>query len=449
MGGNHPAVNLWDQWFHLRDHGTTLKTELLAGTTTFLTMAYIIFVQPAVLSACGMDLGAVMVATCVSSALATLLMAVLANYPIAVAPAMGHNFFFAFSVVIGMKIPWSVALGGVAVAGFIFILTAGIGLRERLVTAIPESLQHAIAVGIGLLIAMVGLQWAGVIVASSGTLVTLGNLKSPPVLLSLFGLLLMAILFSLKIRGAGLWSMLITAAVGLLFGVIRYHGLISSPPSLAPTLLKLDILGAFKPEMIEVIFVFFFLALFDSVGTLVGVAQQAGLMKGNTLPRARQALLADAVGTVIGAGLGTSTVTAYIESATGVAAGGRTGLANLITAALFLLSLFFYPVVKMIGGGYQVTPDHTLYPVIAPSLILVGTMMMHSVRRIAWDDMTEAIPAFLTLIIMPLTVSITEGIAFGFITYALLKLVTGRGRQVHWLIYLFANLFVIRYVVLD
>lgn len=449
MGGNHPAANLWDQWFHLRDHGTTIKTEILAGITTFLTMAYIIFVQPAVLSACGMDLGAVMVATCVSSALATLLMAVLANYPIAVAPAMGHNFFFAFSVVIGMKIPWSVALGGVAVAGFIFILTAGIGLRERLVTAIPESLQHAIAVGIGLLIAMVGLQWAGVIVASSGTLVTLGNLKSPPVLLSLFGLLLMAILFSLKIRGAGLWSMLITAAVGLLFGVIRYHGLVSSPPSLAPTLLKLDILGAFKPEMIEVIFVFFFLALFDSVGTLVGVAQQAGLMQRGTLPRARQALLADAVGTVIGAGLGTSTVTAYIESATGVAAGGRTGLANLITAALFLLSLFFYPVVKMIGGGYQVTADQTLYPVIAPSLILVGTMMMHSVRRIAWDDMTEAIPAFLTLIIMPLTVSITEGIAFGFITYALLKLITGRGRHVHWLIYLFASLFVIRYVALD
>ncbi|MCS6804447.1 MAG: NCS2 family permease [Acidobacteriota bacterium] len=449
MGENHQVAKLWDQWFHLTDHGTTIKTEVLAGITTFLTMAYIIFVQPAVLSACGMDLGAVMVATCVSSALATLLMALLANYPIAVAPAMGHNFFFAFSVVIGMKIPWSVALGGVAIAGIIFILTAGVGLRERLITAIPESLQHAIAVGIGLLIAMVGLQWAGVIIAASGTLVTLGNLKSPPVLLSLFGLALMAILFSLKMRGAGLWAMLITAAVGLFFGVIRYHGLVSPPPSLAPTLLKLDILGALKPEMIEVIFVFFFLALFDSVGTLVGVAQQAGLMKNGTLPRARQALLADAVGTVIGAGLGTSTVTAYIESATGVAAGGRTGLANIITAALFLLSLFFYPVVKMIGGGYQVAADQTLYPVIAPSLILVGTMMMHSVRRIAWDDMTEAIPAFLTLIIMPLTVSITEGIAFGFITYALLKLITGRAREVHWLIYLFASLFVIRYVALD
>ncbi|MBI3950165.1 MAG: NCS2 family permease [Acidobacteria bacterium] len=441
-------ASVWGRWFHLSENGTTIRTELLAGVTTFLTMAYIIFVQPAVLSAAGMDFGAVLVATCLSSALATLLMAFLANYPIAVAPAMGHNFFFAFSVVLGMKVPWPVALGGVAIAGMSFILTAGFGLRERLITAIPESLKHAIAVGIGLLIATIGLQWAGVIVASPGTLVTLGNLQTPPVLLSLFGLAFMAVLFALNIRGAVLWGILVATAAGLVFGLVRYQGLVSRPPSLAPTLLQLDILRAFKPEMIEVIFVFFFLALFDSVGTLVGVAQQAGLMKNGVLPRARQALLADAIGTVGGAALGTSTVTAYIESATGVSAGGRTGLANMMTAALFLLSLLFFPLVKMIGGGYQIAEGHTLYPVIAPALILVGTMMMQGVRLIPWDDMTEAIPAFLTLIMMPLAVSITEGIAFGFISYAVLKLAVGRGRQVHWFMYLFAALFLIRYIVL-
>lgn len=441
-------VGVLERWFHLAEHGTTVRTEMLAGVTTFLTMAYIIFVQPVVLKAAGMDDGAVLVATCVSSALATLLMAFLANYPIAVAPAMGHNFFFAFSVVIGMQVPWPVALGGVAVAGIIFILTAGFGLRERLITAIPESLKHAIAVGIGLLIATIGLQWAGVIVASPGTLVTLGSLKSPPVVLALFGLVIMAALFALKIRGAVLWGILAATAAGLVFGLVRYQGFVSRPPSLAPTFMKLDILGAFRPGMIEVIFVFFFLALFDSVGTLVGVAQQAGLMKDGVLPRARQALLTDAIGTVAGAGLGTSTVTAYIESATGVSAGGRTGLANIMTACLFLLSLLFYPLVKMIGGGYQVAEGHIIYPVIAPALILVGTMMMTGVRLIPWDDMTEAIPAFLTMIMMPLAVSITEGIAFGFISYALLKLVAGRGREVHWFIYLFAVLFLIRYVAL-
>jgi AGZA family xanthine/uracil permease-like MFS transporter len=346
-------------------------------------------------------------------------------------------------------VPWQVALGAVAIAGIIFILTAGFGLRERLITAIPESLKHAIAVGIGLLIAVVGLEWAGVIVDSPGTLVTLGNLKSPPVLLALFGLTVMAVLFVLKVRGAVLWGILAATVAGLAFGLVRYHGLVSRPPSLAPTLFQLDVLGAFKPEMISVIFVFFFLALFDTVGTLVGVTQQAGLMKNGELPRARQALLTDAIGTVCGAALGTSTVTAYIESATGVAAGGRTGLANIVTAALFLLSLLFYPLVQMIGGGYEAAPGVMLYPVIAPALILVGTMMMSGVRLIPWDDMTEAIPAFLTIILMPLSVSITEGIAFGFISYALLKLVSGRGREVHWFIYLFAALFLVRYIALE
>jgi AGZA family xanthine/uracil permease-like MFS transporter len=435
-----------DRLFRLSEHHTTVRTEAVAGVTTFLTMAYIIFVQPAVLQAAGMDFGAVLVATCLASGIATLLMAFLANYPIAVAPAMGHNFFFAFTVVVGMGTPWQVALGAVAIAGLVFILTAGIGLREHLIKAIPRSLQHAIAVGIGLLIALIGLEWGGIVADSPGTLVTLGDLKSPAALLTLFGLVVMSVLLARRVRGAMLIGILASTVVGLLTGIVRYQGLVSAPPSIAPTLMQLDVAGAFQPAMVSVIFVFFFLALFDSVGTLVGVASQAGLMRDGTLPRARPALLADAIGTVIGAALGTSTVTAYIESATGVAAGGRTGLANVVTASLFFLSLFFFPLVKMIGGGYQAGGGLVLYPVVAPALLLVGTLMMAGVSRIAWDDATESIPAFLTIVIMPLTVSITDGIAFGFIAYAVLKLATARAREAHWLVYLFATLFVVRYL---
>ncbi len=441
------------QWlerrFALAAHGTTVRRECLAGVTTFLTMAYIIFVQPALLSACGMDFGAVLVATCLSTAFATTLMAFGANYPIAVAPAMGHNFFFVYSVVLGMQIPWPIALGGVAIAGVIFILTAGIGLRERLISAIPTSIKHAIAGGIGLLIAMVGFQWAGLVVASPGTLVTLGNLHSPPVLLALGGLTLTSILMARRVPGAILWGILATTAIGLPLGLVQYHGVASRPPSILPTLLKLDVAGAFAPGMVAVIFVFFFLALFDSVGTLVAVGEQAGLMRDGTLPRARQALLADAIGTVAGAMLGTSTVTAYVESGAGVAAGGRTGLTSLVTAGLFLLALFFHPLAQMVGGGFAADGGVTLYPVIAPPLVLVGTMMIGGLRHVAWDDPTEAIPAFLTAIVMPLTISITEGVAFGLTAYVVLKLATGRYRDVHPIIYVFALLFVIRYAFLQ
>jgi adenine/guanine/hypoxanthine permease len=433
--------------FHLSSHGTTVATEAIAGLTTFLTMAYIVFVQPAVLSAAGMDFGAVMVATCLSTAIATTLMALLANYPIAVAPAMGHNFFFAYSVVIGMKVPWQVALGAIAIAGVIFVLTAGVGLRERVITAIPRSLKHAIAAGIGLLIAMVGLQWAGLIVASPGTLVTLGNLHSRPVVVALVGLSVAASLMARGVPGALLWGILASAAAGVPLGIVQYHGIASPPPSLGPTFMQLDVAGALAPAMIPVVFVFFFLALFDSIGTLVGVGQQAGLMQGDTLPRAREALLADAVGTVAGAALGTSTVTAYIESGAGVAAGGRTGLSALVTGSLFLAALFLSPLVRMIGGGYA-NGASTIYPVIASPLIIVGAMVIGTVRDIDWKDLTEAIPAFLTIIIMPLAVSITEGVAFGVVAHAVLKVVTGRGRQVHPLLHIFAVLFVIRYVFL-
>jgi len=435
-----------DRLFHLSENRTTVRTEFLAGVTTFLTMAYILFVQPALLAAAGMDFGSVLVATCVASAVATLLMAWFANYPIAVAPAMGHNFFFVYGVVVGMGVRWQTALGAVAIAGIVFILTAGVGLRERLITAIPDSLKHAIAVGIGLLIAFIGLQWSGIVVANPGTLVGLGSLHRGPVLLALFGFSVMAVLLALRVSGALLAGMLITTVAGLASGLVSYQGLVGAPPSIAPTFLQLDILDAFRPGMVSVVFVFFFLALFDSVGTLVGVAQQAGLMRGGELPRARGALLADAVGTVVGAGLGTSTVTAYIESSTGVSAGGRTGLANVVTAALFLLALLFYPLIRMIGGGYDAGEGVILYPVIAPALVIVGTLMMRGVREVEWDDATEGVPAFLTIIVMPLAVSITDGIAFGFISCAALKLAAGRGKEVNWLVYLFVALFVARYV---
>ena len=441
-------VSFLERQFHLAEHGTTPRTEVLAGVTTFLTLAYILFVQPALLSSVGLDFGAVFVATCLASAFATLLMAGLANYPIAVAPAMGHNFYFVFTVVVAMEVPWEVALGGVAVAGLLFIATAGFGLREKLITAIPVSLKHAIATGIGLLIATIGLQWAGVIVASSGTLVTLGDLRTPPVLVALVGLVVMAVLWARKVRVAILLGILASTLVAWLGGLVQFQGVAALPPSLLPTLGRLDILGALRPEMVAVIFVFFFLALFDSVGTLVAVGEQAGLMRDGTLPRARGALLADAVGTVVGAGLGTSTVTAYIESGTGVAAGGRTGLTAVVIALLFLLSLFLSPLVSMIGGGYDAGGGVTLYPVVAPALILVGTMMVRGVRQIDWDDPTEALPAFLTMMVMPLALSVTDGIAFGFIAYALLKLATGRRREVHGLVYLFAALFLVRYAVL-
>lgn len=421
------------------------RTEVLAGVTTFVTMAYIVFVQPAVLGAAGMDTGAVLMATCLASAFATALMGWLANYPIAVAPAMGHNFFFAYTVVLASGTPWPVALGAVAIAGIIFILTAGLGLREHVITAVPDNLKHAIGAGIGLLIALIGLQWAGIIVDTPGTMVGLGDLTSSPALLSIGTLLVSAVLLARGVTGAFLIGMGLSTLVALATGLIHFEGVFSMPPSMAPTLLKLDIPGALTPAMVDVVFVFFFLALFDSVGTLIGVAGRMGLVRNGTLPRARQALLADAVGTVVGAGLGTSTVTAYIESSTGVAAGGRTGRANYVTAGLFLLVPFFYPVVKMIGGGVPVADGAVLYPIVAPALILVGVMMMEAVTKIEWNDYAAAIPAFLTIVTIPLAVSITDGIAFGFISAAVLMAATGRAKQLHTLVYVFAALFLLRY----
>lgn len=435
-----------DRWFDLGGHGTTVRTEVAAGVTTYVALAYIIFVQPAVLAAAGMDFGAVMTATCVASAFATVLMAVLANYPIAVAPAMGHNFYFAVSVVAGMQVPWPVALGAVALAGALFVVTAGFGLRERVIAAMPPFLQRATAAGIGLLVATLGLQWAGIIVAKPGTMVGLGDLRQAVPALALLGLAVTAVLAARGVRGAILIGMGVTTALGLGTGLVAYEGLVSAPPSLAPTFLRLDIAGALRPALAPVVLVFFLLALFDSIGTLVGVASQAGLLRDGRLPRARQALLADAIGTVAGAALGTSTVTAYVESATGVAAGGRTGLASLVTAALLLLSLFFSPLVRMIGGGVPAAGGVRLYPVVAPALVFVGALMMREVRHVDWDDPVRAVPAFLCMITMPLTFSITDGLSFGFVAAAVMHVASGRARELHPLAYGIAALLLARFL---
>ena len=441
-----------ERYFQLTANGTTVRTEVLAGLTTFLTLSYILFVQPAVLSTTGMDFGAVMVATCLASALATLLMGVYANYPIALAPAMGHNFYFAFTVcgaaaAGGLGFRWETALAGVFISGLSFLALSRFGFRERLLNAVPDSLKHAIAVGIGLLIAFVGLQWAGIVVARPGILVGLGHLGSAPTLLSVFGLVLTGALLARGVRGALLWGILATAAAGLPLGLVHFSGVMSAPPSLAPTLFKLDFTELLSGAGLTVIFIFFFLALFDTIGTLVGVSEQAGFLKDGRLPRAEKALVSDAAGMTAGALLGTSTVTSYIESAAGVAVGGRTGLASVVTAGLFLLSLLFSPLVRMIGEGY-VTPEGAhLYPVIAPVLILIGSFMLGGITKLPWTDPSEAIPAFLTILVMPLTVSITDGIAFGLISYSVLKLVTGRLHDAHWLIHLFAGLLALRYVV--
>jgi len=438
--------DLLDRFFKLEENKTSFRTEMVGGITTFMTMSYIIFVQPAILAIAGMDKGAVMVATCISAALATLLMGLLAKYPIALAPAMGHNIFFAVIVCGTMGYSWQVALGAVFISGTIFIILSIFRVWGVLVASVPDSLKHAIAVGIGLLIALIGLEYGGIVVDAPDVLVGLGDLTSRPVILVLFGVVLTAVLMALRVKGAVLLGILGTAILGIPLGIVKYHGIAAAPPSLLPTLFKLDILGAFNTGLITVVFVFFFLDLFDTIGTLIGVSGPAGFLKEGKLPRANKAMLSDAVGTVSGALLGTSTVTSYIESATGIAHGARTGLANVFTSLLFLIALFFSPLAEMIGGEY-IYNGLTLRPVVAPPLIIVGYLMMKCVTWIKWEDLTEAIPAFLTIIIMPLTLSITEGIAFGFISYSLLKLVSGKGKQVHWLIYMFSALFILRYII--
>ncbi|MDH4184751.1 MAG: NCS2 family permease, partial [Nitrospinota bacterium] len=421
-----------ESWFRLKEKGTDIPTEVTAGASTFLTMSYIIFVQPAVLSATGMDFNAVMMATCVSSAIACLLMAVLANYPIALAPAMGHNFFFAFTVcgaaaAGGMGFTWQQALAANFISGAILLALCLAGAVDYVIQAVPTCLRHGIAVGIGLLIALLGLEWGGVVVDNPGVLVGLGSLHRPPALLTLFGVFFIAGMMIRKVKGAILIGILVNAGLALAFGVAEFKGVAGMPPSIMPTLIKFDFAGLFShPQFFVVVAIFIFLDLFDTIGTLVGVGEKAGLVdKDGRMPQGQRAIGADAAATVVGTALGTSTVTSYIESAAGVAVGGRTGLTAATTGILFLLAVFFAPLAQTVGGGYLTANGARLYPVIAPALIVVGSLMFSLAREINWDDPAEAFSAYLTIIIIPLTVSITEGIAAGFICYSVLMTIKG------------------------
>jgi len=427
-------------FFKLKENNTNLRTEIIAGITTFMTMAYIIFVNPSILSEAGMPWEGVFMATIFGTILGTLCMALFTNYPFALAPGMGLNAFFAYTVVIGMGLPWQVALGIVFLEGLLFVLLSIIPVREALVNSIPMGLKAAISAGIGLFIAFIGLQNAGVIV-DGPTLVTFGKFTSPTVLVFMAGLLIMGVLHALKIKGALLWGILGATLIGMIPGLgvtPEYQGLVAMPSLEAwkGVLFKLDIKGALDISLAAVIFAFLFVDLFDTAGTLVGVSTQAGFLdKNGKLPKAGRALLADAIGTTGGALFGTSTVTTYIESAAGVAAGGRTGLTGIVVSILFFLALFFRPLVGMVPGAAT-----------APALVMVGTMMITNITKIKWDDFTEVLPAFVCMITMPLAYSISHGIALGFIFYPLVKLLTGRGKEVHWLVYLLAVLFILYFI---
>ncbi|MBI5245109.1 MAG: NCS2 family permease [Elusimicrobia bacterium] len=436
------------RFFELDERKTTVRTELAAGLTTFLTMAYILFVQPVVLGAAGMDPGAVFTATCLSSALGCVLMGVLANYPIAQAPLMGENFFFAYTVVLGMGVAWPKALALVLVSGLAFLALTLTKIREALVNSVPKALKLAIASGIGLFVALIGLKEAGLVVANPPTLVKLGPVASKPALLALFGFALTAGLMARKVRGSILLGMLATALLGGFLGLVKFAGVFSAPPSLAPTFMKLDLAGLLSRDSASIILIFLFMTLFDTLGTLVGVGMQAGLMPEGKLERAPKALLCDAFATTAGACLGTSTVSSYIESATGVAEGGRTGLTAVAVGALFLLSLFFAPLVQSVGGAVALDGGGAIHPVTAPALILVGSLMMGMVKEIAWDDFTEATAAFITIAAIPFTFNIADGIAAGFIAYPLLKACAGMGREAPPLLWALAAIFLLRYAFL-
>ncbi|RJO63911.1 MAG: NCS2 family permease [Myxococcales bacterium] len=444
--------------FRLKENGTTLRAEAAGGVTTFLTMAYILFVQPAVLAIAGMPMESVFLATCLSSAFATILMGIVARYPVALAPGMGENFFFVFSVALlelgGQPVGWQAALAVVFISGVLFFILSLFRVRQWILDAVPAALRHAIAAGIGLFVAEIGLLHAGIITINKTSLLPqLGSLSSPPTLLALAGLVATLALMARRVRGAILWGLLATTVFGLVGGVVQYKGIVSLPPADFSVFFAFDFAKVFThPEFLTLIFVFLFMDVFDTLGTLVGVGAQAGLIgPDGKLPRAEKAFLCDAAGTVVGACCGMSTVTSYIESAAGVAAGARTGLANVFTGLLFLVALFFAPLVAMVGAGWQIPgsdPAAFLYPVTAPALILVGSMMVRNLTRIDWDEVGDAIPAFLTLIGIPLAFSISDGLAFGFISYPLIKLFDGKGKDVSPLVYGLGAVFVLRYIFL-
>ncbi len=427
-----------ERFFGLNAHGTTVRTEVLAGITTFLTMAYIIFVNPAILKNAGMDQNAVFVATCLAAAIATAIMGLYANYPVALAPGMGLNAYFTFAVVGGMGHSWQVALGAVFVSGVLFVVLSLLPIREQIVNAIPRSLKLAISAGIGLFLGIIALQGAGIVVDHPATLVTLGKVASLPVVLAACGFIAMVALDARGVPGAIVIAILGTTAAGILLGASSFGGVASLPPSLAPTFLQMDVAGALSVGLIAIVFAFLFVDLFDTAGTLVGVAHRAGLLDAQgRLPRLKKALFADAIGTCVGAALGTSTVTSYIESAAGVKAGGRTGLTAVVVAVLFLLALFLAPLAASI-------PAYAT----APALLFVACLMARGLSELDWSDATEYAPGVVTALAMPLTYSIAHGIAFGFITYAAVKLLAGRGGEVHPAVYILAGLFVVKFAVL-
>jgi AGZA family xanthine/uracil permease-like MFS transporter len=449
------------------------RTELLAGVTTFLTMAYIIFVQPAVLSgsmfgeSTGMDFGAVTTATCFAAALATAIMGLYAKFPVALAPGMGQNFFFVFSAIpvaaaAGAEEPWRVALGAVFVAGVLFLVITLMGIREKLMDAVSPSMKQGMAVGIGLFIAFIGLKNAQVVVADPGTMVRMNPaLVSPDVVVFVVGFLVAAVLYARRVAGAIIWGIAASLAVALLLKLLLpalpasvsgsalvresllwaqfapADGVLALPPSVAPTLFKMDIVGALAAAVIPIVVMFLFMDVFDTMGTLIAVGQEAGLLKENKLVRGERAMLSDAIGTVAGAALGTSTVTSYIESAAGIEQGGRTGLTAVTVSGLFLAALFFYPIIAMVGS-YP--------PITAPALVLVGAIMVRNVTRIEWTDYTEGVPAFITMIGIPLSHSIADGLALGLVAYPAIKLLSGRGRELNWTMVAVAALLVLYFV---
>ena len=423
------GTSFLDRFFKIKESGSSVRTEVLAGLTTFLAMSYILVVNPSILKDAGMDFGAVFVATCISSAFACMMMGLVANYPIALAPGMGLNAYFTYTVVKGMGISWQVALGAVFVSGIVFIILSLFKVREAIVNSLPNSLKYSIGGGIGLFLALVALKSAEVVVSNPTTLVSLGDIHSPQVLLTIVGFCFIVTLEHFRIRGGIIIGILVITAIASVAGLNEFKGIFAPVPSLAPTFLQLDFHDLFSMSLVSVIFVFFFVDLFDSTGVLIGVAGRAGLLVDGKLPRVKKALLADSTAIVVGAGLGTSSTTAYVESAAGAAAGGRTGLTAVVVGLLMLASLWFSKLAASV-------PAYAT----APALLYVGVLMMRSMMEIDWKDVSEAAPAFFTLIFMPFAYSIADGIAMGFISYALIKLFCGRVKEVSYMVWIIAVL---------
>ncbi len=425
-----------ERYFEFAHLGTNWRTEILAGVTTFLTMAYIVLVNPAILSTAGVPLAAVTVATCLSAAFASILMGVLARYPVALAPGMGLNAYFTYTVCLKMHIPWQTALGAVFLSGLLFLALTATGIRQMILRSIPHELYAAVASGIGLFIAFIGFRSAGLVVSDSATLVGLGSVRTPSAAVSLFGLALMVVLEVRRVRGSILIGVLASTALAWALGIVHWTPLPVSFHSLASTAFQLDIRGALNKGLIEIVFVFFFVDLFDNLGTLVAVTKRAGLIASDhSIPRLNRILFADATATIFGSLAGTSTVTSYVESTAGVAAGGRSGVTAIVTGLLFLCAI-------------GVAPYSGVVPQVAtaPALILVGSMMLSTITEIRWRDPLVAIPAFFTLVLIPLTYSIANGLGFGVISWAVLHLATGRIRRRDWLLYILAALFLLRFL---